>query len=282
MAKPLVSIGMPVYNGEKNIKNALDSLLAQSFSEFELIISDNGSNDETEDICREYKSRDRRIIYIRHEENRGAFFNFNFVLTLSRGEFFMWAAHDDEWDPEFIQRNLEILKSYNDVIASISRVRYKKINCNNRINHGTYALMNGYEANVLKYLKSPGANSRFYALFRKDVLKKSMIKKAFLGADWVIMLNTLVYGKHYELDEVLFYRNYYGVSFNFRNLIEDKKSFSRIIFPAIDFTFYLLAHRSFNLNLKILRYILKWNLHCTIASINYYRKLASQIFSILG
>jgi glycosyltransferase involved in cell wall biosynthesis len=275
MTNPLISIGMPVYNGEKNIRNALDSLLAQTFSEFELIISDNGSSDGTEDICREYKLRDSRISYIRHNENRGYFFNFNYVLSLSRGEFFMWASSDDQWAPEFIQRNLEILKYYNDIIASISRVKYKKINFNNRINHGTYALMNGYEANVLKYLKSPGANSRFYALFRKDVIKKSMLKQNFLGADWVIMLNTLAYGKHYELDEVMFYRNYYGVSSNFRNLIENKKSFSRIILPAIDFTCYLLANRSFSLNLKILWYILKWNLHCTIASINYYRKLAS-------
>ena len=92
---PLVSIGMPVYNGEIFIRDALDSLLAQTFANFELIISDNASTDGTEAICREYASKDCRIYYIRQEINIGPSANFQFVLNLANCEYFMWAAADD-------------------------------------------------------------------------------------------------------------------------------------------------------------------------------------------
>jgi glycosyltransferase involved in cell wall biosynthesis len=93
-----LSIGMPVYNGMPFICEALNSLLAQTFSDFELIISDNASSDETEKICRQYEARDSRIRYIRQATNEGAFANFKFVLNEAKGEYFMWAAADDIWD----------------------------------------------------------------------------------------------------------------------------------------------------------------------------------------
>jgi len=101
--KPKVSIGMPVYNGEKFIREALDSLLAQTFTDFELIISDNASTDGTEAICREYASRDLRIRYVRQPVNRGAVANFQFVLDESVGEYFMWAADDDSRSENYIE-----------------------------------------------------------------------------------------------------------------------------------------------------------------------------------
>ncbi len=95
MSNPKVSIGMPVYNGEEFIREALDSLLAQTFTDFELIISDNASTDGTEAICREYTSKDHRVRYIRQAKNLGAGGNFQFVLYEAVGEYFMWAAYDD-------------------------------------------------------------------------------------------------------------------------------------------------------------------------------------------
>ena len=92
---PSVSIGMPVYNGETYIREALDSLLQQTFTDFELIISDNASTDGTGVICKEYAFGDSRIRYIRQATNLGAVGNFEFVLNEARGEYFMWAAHDD-------------------------------------------------------------------------------------------------------------------------------------------------------------------------------------------
>jgi glycosyltransferase involved in cell wall biosynthesis len=89
---PAISIGMPVYNGEKYIREALDSLLAQTFTDFELIISDNASTDSTSNICKEYAIRDSRIRYIRQHKNIGAIANFKFLLEQASGDFFMWAA----------------------------------------------------------------------------------------------------------------------------------------------------------------------------------------------
>lgn len=100
---PNMSIGMPVYNGEKYIREALNALLSQTFTEFELIISDNASTDNTQVICEEYARRDQRIRYIRQNENRGAIANFKFVLDESKGGFFMWAAADDRWDRCWIE-----------------------------------------------------------------------------------------------------------------------------------------------------------------------------------
>lgn len=100
---PKVSIGMPVYNGEKTICDSLDSLLAQTFQDFEIIISDNASVDGTAGICQKYCARDARIRYIRQPENRGAVANFQFVLDQAKGEYFMWAAADDMWSSNWLE-----------------------------------------------------------------------------------------------------------------------------------------------------------------------------------
>jgi len=107
--KPSVSIGMPIYNAEKFLRQALDALLGQTFGDFELIISDNGSTDGSEAICREYASKDSRIKYYKNETNLGAAKNFNRVFELSRGEYFKWASHDDICDPEYLERCVELL-----------------------------------------------------------------------------------------------------------------------------------------------------------------------------
>lgn len=107
--KPQVSIGMPVHNGARFIREAIDSLLAQTFSDFELIISDNASIDITEAICREYAAMDQRIRYVRQPENLGATANFIFVLDKAVGRYFMWAAADDIWDINWLESLSEMV-----------------------------------------------------------------------------------------------------------------------------------------------------------------------------
>ena len=94
---------MPVYNGERFIRKAIESLLAQTIAEFELIISDNASTDGTEAICRDYAKRDARIRYVRQSVNQGAVANFKFVLEQSAGLYFMWAAADDYWSSNWLE-----------------------------------------------------------------------------------------------------------------------------------------------------------------------------------
>ncbi len=108
-AKPRVSIGLPVYNGERYLAETLDSLLAQTFKDFELVISDNGSTDRTEEICRSYAARDSRIRYYRSDTNRGAAWNHNRVFELSSGEYFKWQCHDDLCHPEFLEKCVSVL-----------------------------------------------------------------------------------------------------------------------------------------------------------------------------
>jgi glycosyltransferase involved in cell wall biosynthesis len=105
--KPKISIGMPVWNGEPFIKDALHSILNQTYVNFELIISDNGSNDQTEEICKYFKSRDERIKYYRSPVNKGGFNNFMSVLNKSDGDYFMWAAADDQWDINWLEVLIE-------------------------------------------------------------------------------------------------------------------------------------------------------------------------------
>jgi len=102
---------MPVYNGEVFLREALDSVLAQTFADFELIISDNCSTDATQAICEAYRSRDGRIRYYREEVNRGAAWNYNRLVELARGKYFKWAAHDDLLAPTFLERCVDGLES---------------------------------------------------------------------------------------------------------------------------------------------------------------------------
>ncbi len=107
---PLVSIGVPVFNGASTLGRALKSLLCQDYANLEIIISDNGSTDDTPHICEEYARQDPRIKYHRAARNFGSPWNFNRVFELSSGKYFMWAAHDDERDPSYVSACVERLE----------------------------------------------------------------------------------------------------------------------------------------------------------------------------
>src|SRR3989304_6465989 len=113
---PLVSVGLPVFNGNKYIEQAIDSILAQTYQNFELIISDNASNDRTQEICQAFVARDKRIKYFRNDKNLGAAPNFNNVFNLSSGKYFKWAAYDDLLAPDFLSRCIDVLESMPDVV----------------------------------------------------------------------------------------------------------------------------------------------------------------------
>jgi glycosyltransferase involved in cell wall biosynthesis len=118
---PLVSIGMPTYNGEEFLASSLDSLLSQDYQNFELVISDNGSTDNTEVICRRYAARDARLRFVRQDRNYGAVDNFNFVLNSARGKYFMWASDHDLWDRSLLSKCVEAMEDANDVVLTYSR-----------------------------------------------------------------------------------------------------------------------------------------------------------------
>jgi glycosyltransferase involved in cell wall biosynthesis len=104
---PLVTVGMPVRNGGALFREALQSVVSQDYQNLEIIVSDNASTDETAEITREFQARDSRIVYIRQPTMLGIFDNFTFVLNKARGEYFMWAAHDDTRSVNFVSALLE-------------------------------------------------------------------------------------------------------------------------------------------------------------------------------
>jgi len=96
--KPLISIGVPTYNRPKELERTILAILKQNYSNIEVIVSDNHSPSlETQTLITKLADNDKRIKFIRHDENKGIFFNFYFVLEQARGDYFIWAADDDEW-----------------------------------------------------------------------------------------------------------------------------------------------------------------------------------------
>lgn len=116
--QPLVSIGIPVHNGEGSVKQALDALRAQTYDNLELVISDNASTDRTGEICREYAAKDQRIKYFRNPTNVGIYENFRRLVILATGEYFMWAAADDLKPPTAVEHCVQaILRNERAVTA---------------------------------------------------------------------------------------------------------------------------------------------------------------------
>jgi glycosyltransferase involved in cell wall biosynthesis len=120
---PKVSIGIPVYNGADFLADAIESILHQTHADLELIISDNASDDATEDICRKYAAADDRVVYLRREQNVGANPNYNRTFRHARGELFKWAAHDDTLEPTYLERCVEMMDDDPGLVLVHSQTR---------------------------------------------------------------------------------------------------------------------------------------------------------------
>jgi glycosyltransferase involved in cell wall biosynthesis len=204
--QPRLSIGLPVYNGEKFIKEAIDSLLAQTFEDFELIISDNASTDKTEEICRAYAAQDKRIRYYRNQKNIGCSPNFNRVFELSSGEYFKWAAHDDLHAGDFLMKCVEILDQDPTIILCHSKVYFID-------EYGKF--LQKYEIQL--QTDSPKPRKRFqelltkhlcyqcYGVIRASALKKTPLMGSYGAADAIFLLRLGLLGRFYEIPEYLFF-----------------------------------------------------------------------------
>jgi glycosyltransferase involved in cell wall biosynthesis len=121
---PRLSIGLPVYNGERYLAETLDGFLAQTFQDFEIVVCDNASMDRTCEISRSYADRDPRVRYYRNEKNLGAIPNFNRAFELSRSPFFKWAAHDDQYHPRYLEACVRILDADPEVVLAHSKTAF--------------------------------------------------------------------------------------------------------------------------------------------------------------
>jgi len=204
---PLVGIGMPICNEERHLPEALDSILAQAYPDFELLICDNASQDRTPKICLEYAARDPRIRYYRNETNVGAIENFNRVFRLSRGKYFMWAAGHDLWARTFIGRCMERLEDEGSAVLCYPRAQFiredgrpipaaeifvdtRRLGTLSRFNVVAWDLLTCYS---------------IYGVIRRDALQSCRPARIVLSPDVVLLSELAIQGAFISLDEVLFY-----------------------------------------------------------------------------
>lgn len=176
MQHPLVSIVMPVFNGERFLREALDSLLAQSFSDFELRIADNASTDATAAICLKYAARDSRIIYHRHAENLGVFPNTEWLYRQAKGEFLMLAGDDDVYESDCLARYVERIRDHKDVILVYSDYGWIDVE-GRRSESGLKHFMDakdGIEQNLGRYIRATIVLPLMMGLFRATVVRQAL------------------------------------------------------------------------------------------------------------
>ena len=208
---PRVSLGMPVYNGEAYLAQALDSLLAQTFGDFELVISDNASTDATESICRAYAARDRRIRYHRQPRNLGAVPNFNRVFELSQAPLFKWSAHDDLCDPAYLERAVALMDARPDVVWCHSLSSH--IDARGRLLDDPDALDVSYRAReaadpVARFravLLDDGGCLDSYGVIRSEALARTPLYLPCYGAEKAVMAELALMGPYAEIPETLFH-----------------------------------------------------------------------------
>jgi glycosyltransferase involved in cell wall biosynthesis len=206
-AVPRLSIGLPVYNGERYLPEALDSLLGQSYEDFELIISDNASTDGTEGICRRYADADPRIRYLRQPHNIGACPNHNFTFSCARGELFKWASHDDLYGRDLLLRCVEALDEHPEAVLS----------------HSREAIIDG-DGSVKQFVDytlttdSPRAPERFksmlfevggddfYGVMRSEVLRRTPLNASYHHSDRTLVTEIGLNGPFHHVPELLYFR----------------------------------------------------------------------------
>lgn len=275
-----VSIGIPVYNGEKFMRKKLESLITQTYTNFEIIISDNASTDLTSKICSEYSKKDKRINYFHQKENIGGWNNFCFVLEKAKNEYFFWSAVDDIILPGFIEKNLETLQN-EKIVCSVSQVKYygEKSDRLKQENTSIYfkirniilkkfsplqniSVSGKLDKKIRKYLKIRGHHHVFYGIYRTKQLKKIVIPRDFSGIDLAIMINSLKFGDVHVNDDVLMYRYDGGTSSNgFFNYKKSRGlSFFQTLFHLIPFTNWFIKNFGIVIFLKNFDSLIIWNL----------------------
>jgi len=207
----LVSIGIPVRNGDRYLAHALDSILAQTYERIEVVIGDNASTDGTEAICRRYAATDPRLRYVRHATNIGAGPNHNFVVEQCSGDYFRWATHDDVCAPELVERCVEVLDSRPEVVLVYPRTR---------LIDGDGNSLGDYDKNCPWGGATPAVRLEnllvarptllhkcypIYGLMRSPVLRKTPLIAPYNSSDAVLLVEMALRGHYHEIPEHLFF-----------------------------------------------------------------------------
>ena len=274
---PELTIGIPVYNGEKFLHSKINSILKLGYEDFEIIISDNASNDKTKEICELFLKQEEKIQYFHHEKNIGPVKNFEFILKKAKGKYFMWTAVDDVILPGFIEKNLEQLQN-KKIICSVSQVQYygektdkmkeiKNSGLIQKIQQNFSPLKNipasgKLDVKIRKYLKLRGHHHVFYGIYRTEQIKKYFVNNDFSGFDFATILNSLQFGNIFVNNDVLMYR--YDGGYSSEGFFNYKKSlnltFLQALFHYIPFTKWFMKNFGKRIFFRNLDSLIIWNL----------------------
>ena len=227
--KPKISIGLPVYNGAKTIEKCINSLLSQTFQDFELIISDNASDDNTSKICKEFYSNDSRIKYFRQKKNIGGGPNFEFVLEQASGEYFMWIGADDWITSKFLEVNVTFLDSNLNFVSSTSPNFYDGEE-NNPNKYVVFNLKGALKVRLANFLQNAWiSHGIFYSLMRTEIIKKNkiFINISYIAVDWSVDFYLASKGEINRSKEGLLVLGKFGVS-------NDKNPWKRFRLKSIE------------------------------------------------
>jgi glycosyltransferase involved in cell wall biosynthesis len=274
--RPRLTIGMPVYNNAATIRRAVESLLAQSFGDFRLLVSDDGSKDETPSICQEYAEYDRRVEFVRQPANLN-YGNFRYVLSAATTPLFMFSAGDDYWHPDYARRMIDELDANPHAVCAVSQVAFIEGDQIVKLSEGTEALVGNRVDNLITYLEGPNDNSRMYGVFRTDVAQRAFPTKDFHAYDWAFGAGTLLEGTHIEVPEVLMWRSRTDPEKYTEYVGRDAKRTITRVFPMLPMTADLLTRRRFPRSYRVLRQLFWLNMEYHISYLRRYHPRAASV-----
>ena len=204
---PRVSIGLPVFNGERYLARAVDSVLEQDFRDLELIVSDNASTDRTAEICAAYARRDARVRYVRNPRNLGAGPNYDRCFHLARGEYFKWAAHDDRLAPDYLSRAVAALDAAPEAVLCTTGVA--EIGPGDEVRRVYRNVFPGIDApsparRLAALIHTRHECEDFFGLFRRAALLGSSLHGTYSGSDRVLLAEMALRGPWVGVPEPLF------------------------------------------------------------------------------
>ncbi|MPY91599.1 MAG: glycosyltransferase [Acidimicrobiia bacterium] len=272
-ARPTISIGVPVYNGENFLEDALRSLQGQSFEDFEVVVSDNASTDATGDIAARFAAEDPRFRYLRNERNLGANPNYNRTFALARGEYFRWHAHDDVCEPKYLERCHDVLAADRTAVLVHTRTSYIDRNGDPLVpmsrgfldpdgyierlgtDEGAPALLGDARPHV-RLDAIVNRLSVFFDVFglaRVEDLRRTLLLPSYYGADKVFLAELAVQGRLVRLDEPGFSRRCHASASTRSASLKDLAKWSdaaqsgAALYPALMVRGYLGAIRNADL-----------------------------------
>ena len=206
--RPRVSIGMPVFNGERYLEETLRANLAQTYEDFELIIADNASTDRTSQICQDFAASDTRIKYLQGAENVGAPGNYTRCFEPSVGEYFRWANVDDLPALKSLENCVNALDQHTDTVLVYGKT--KIINENGELIELYEDMLNLQDERAserfLRCLKDIGLSNVLFGLMRRESLARTALIGNYQASDINLIAELTLYGKFRELPDYLFSR----------------------------------------------------------------------------